>query len=354
MTVIDSYLDTLFAPYPDSDRMRSAREELRGMMEDKQQDLVASGATEAQAVGQVIAEFGSLDEVADALGIQREIDGAAAAAPAEQGPPPLELERAEAYVQRVRSSQILTAISTPLFVLSPAVLMFLLWLSSSGVALSDEVAVGIGLAVLLVVVSAGVLIGMRRDAQVRPFRDIEAGDFTLTRPAREYAERLWDSERSGRGKSVAVALFILSPLCLILPALLFGDDMRLRPRPDQLTLFDGGQLTLLGTVGTLALVALGLFCWIAPNGTERAAENLLHEHDDQDDPEHSASPVVRVAAALWWPVTTAAFLIWGLGFDGWDRAWILFPIAGILYGALWALNGALIDDDQPRRRSRRR
>lgn len=350
MTVIDSYLDTLFAPYPDSERMRSAREELRGMMEDKQHDLLASGATEAQAVGQVIAEFGNLDEVADLLGIQRDIDGDAPLPPAEQGPPPLTMERAEAYVQRVKDSQILTAISTPLFVLSPTVMLFLLWIAESGGPLSDSVAVGIGLAALLMIIAAGVLLGMRRDARLRPFQDIEDGEFTLTRPVRQYAERLWDDERTGTGKGVAVALFILSPLCVILPPLLTGDDMRLRPRPDQLTLFDGGSLAILGVVGTLVLISLGLFCWIAPNGTERATETLLQKYDEYGL-EISTSPVLRAVAALWWPVTVAAFLIWGLGFDGWDRAWILFPIAGILYGALWGLAGALSGgDEKPARR----
>lgn len=339
MTVIDSYLDTLFAPYPDSERMRTARQELRSMMEDKQQDLLASGATEAQAVGQVIAEFGSLDEVAEVLGIQREIDGRTTEVPAEQGPPPLARDRAEAYVQAVTSSQILTAVSTPLFVLSPTVMLFLLWLSSSGTALRDEAAVGIGLAALLVIVVTGVLLGMRRDAVVRAFRDIEAGDFALTRPVREYAEQLQGTDRSALGKGVAVALFILSPLCVILPPL-----------------FDStGTSALLGTVGTLVLVAVGLFCWIAPNATERAAENLLLEHEDQTAPEDSTSPAVRAIAAVWWPVTIAAFLIWGLGFNGWGQAWVLFPISGILYGALWALNGALTGEDQRlRRRSRNR
>ena len=61
MNVIDSYLDTLFAPYPDTPRLREARAELRTMMEDQQDGLMEEGLTESQAVGRVIAEFGSLE-----------------------------------------------------------------------------------------------------------------------------------------------------------------------------------------------------------------------------------------------------------------------------------------------------
>lgn len=330
MTIIDSYLDTLFAPYPDSDRMRTARQELRSMMEDKQHDLIASGATEAQAIGQVIAEFGNLDEVADVLGIQREIGGGNAPLAAEGDLPPLEMERATAYVQRVKDTQILTAISTPLFVLSPTVLLVLLWLEESRHVLSAEVATGIGLAAVLLLVAAGVLLGMRRDAKVQPFSDIECGQFTLTRSVRSYAQQLQETGRNTLGKGVAVALFILSPLCVILPPLLDNT----------------GASALLGTACTLTLVAAGLFCWIAPNATARAAEHLIKEHEDQTAPENSTSPTLRVIASLWWPVTIAAFLLWGLGFDGWDRAWAIFPVSGILYGALWALNDALTGDGQ--------
>lgn len=41
MSVIDSYLDTLFAPYPDTPRLREARTELRTMMENQLDGLMA-------------------------------------------------------------------------------------------------------------------------------------------------------------------------------------------------------------------------------------------------------------------------------------------------------------------------
>lgn len=64
MSVIDSYLATLFSPYPETARLQEAKRELRSMMEDQLQSLIEDGKTEAQALGIVIAEFGSLEEVA--------------------------------------------------------------------------------------------------------------------------------------------------------------------------------------------------------------------------------------------------------------------------------------------------
>ena len=60
-------------------RLREARNELRALMEDQQQALMDAGRSESQAVGAVIAEFGSLEEVAGELGISAELGGGAGA-----------------------------------------------------------------------------------------------------------------------------------------------------------------------------------------------------------------------------------------------------------------------------------
>lgn len=41
-------------------------------------------------------------------------------------------------------------------------------------------------------------------------------------------------------------------------------------------------------------------------------------------------------AAVYWPLVTAVFLVWGfLGY--WDICWIIWPVAGVLFGAVAAL-----------------
>ena len=112
MTVIDSYLDTLFAPYPNTARLREARTELRALMEDQQQALIDAGRTESQAVGAVIAEFGSLEEVAAELGITAEL-GDTGPGTGTSAPALLSTERAEEYVEAIRRSRWIPAVAIP-------------------------------------------------------------------------------------------------------------------------------------------------------------------------------------------------------------------------------------------------
>lgn len=69
MEDISKYLDNLFAQLPSTPEARHAREELGQMMEDRYAELRAKGMGEKDAASAAIAEFGSLEEVRESLGL---------------------------------------------------------------------------------------------------------------------------------------------------------------------------------------------------------------------------------------------------------------------------------------------
>ena len=68
MDAIDTFLDSMFAPYLTTPRPLEAKGELRTMMEDAYNDAINKGKTHNEAVGQVITDFGNLEELAPTLG----------------------------------------------------------------------------------------------------------------------------------------------------------------------------------------------------------------------------------------------------------------------------------------------
>ncbi len=74
METIKSYLEAMFAGMPDTPEVRKAKAELLQMMEDKYNELIADGTSENAAVGTVISEFGNLDELAEQLGLVKEVE----------------------------------------------------------------------------------------------------------------------------------------------------------------------------------------------------------------------------------------------------------------------------------------
>ena len=71
METIISYIENVFRNYPDSEKVRKAKEDLLNCMEDKYHELKAEGKSENEAIGIVISEFGSMDEIAWELGFEK-------------------------------------------------------------------------------------------------------------------------------------------------------------------------------------------------------------------------------------------------------------------------------------------
>ena len=74
METIKNYLEAMFANMPNTPEVKKAKAELLAMMEDKYNEMIAEGINENTAVGTVISEFGNLDELAEDLGLEKEVE----------------------------------------------------------------------------------------------------------------------------------------------------------------------------------------------------------------------------------------------------------------------------------------
>lgn len=333
MNVIDSYLDTLFAPYPTTPNMQRARRELRDMMEDKYTALRADGASESQAVGTVIAEFGSLDEVAPVLGIDAEMGRASAPARSPvsgdnqlRAASPLDPNRALRYADAVRSSRVGRAAAMALFILSPVPLLLLLAMFGDEPEPASSAAAGVGVVAILVLVLIGVLLNMRRGSRLAEFQDIQNHDFVPTARIKSVAEdlRATYGRQMSRGWMIAVSLWVLSAVPVIALSLTAGDN---------------SALPLVGVVLALTMVATGVVVSTMTTWADSVAEILLQEATEDD--EAAMPPAIRAVLAVYWPVVVAIFLAWSFLGDAWGQSWVIWPIAGVLYAGVLALGRAL-------------
>ena len=74
METIRNYLEAMFAEMPNTPEVLKAKDELLQMMEDKYSELIAEGVNENEAIGQVLSEFGNLDEISEALNLKKEVE----------------------------------------------------------------------------------------------------------------------------------------------------------------------------------------------------------------------------------------------------------------------------------------
>lgn len=253
MNAITAYLDTMFSAYPQTPRLLEAKTELHGMMEDTYTSLRAQGISENEAIGEVIRDFGNLEEIAPALGITSDIvNTAEAVTHATPAPhPPVTMEEAQEYVEAHRRSRFRLGASVVLFVLSPVVLIFLPPAAASGLLpITEQAGAFVGILALLVLAAVGVVLFISVARVNASSQRIAAGRFSVNPVVTRWVDAL--SERHERGRiralQVAVMLSIVSSIPLIAFAVFLGGS------PDHQLWIATGVVILLVVIAT----ALGI------------------------------------------------------------------------------------------------
>lgn len=249
-------------------------------------------------------------------------------APAESDAPlrRVTMEQAADYLAQRQAAAPKLALATLLCVLSPVALLLLAALSDRpGAALSENAAAGIGLCVLLVLVAAAVAVFITCAAQVKAYAFLESEPFEtaygVTGMVR--GRRAAFAPRHTRGKVVGTVLCILSAVPLFIAVCLDGSDL----------LYVGAVCLLLVLAGVgSAVFVYGSVYW--------AAMDRLLEEGDYVRPRKRQNGVVGAISSIYWLTVTAAYLLWTFG-PWWDAqpqdTWILWAVAGVLYGAVMAL-----------------
>ena len=249
-------------------------------------------------------------------------------APAESDAPlrRVTMEQAADYLAQRQAAAPKLALATLLCVLSPVALLLLAALSDRpGAALSENAAAGIGLCVLLVLVAVAVAVFITCAAQVKAYAFLETEPFEtaygVTGMVRE--RRAAAAPEHTRGKVAGTELCILSAVPLFIAVCLNGPDL----------LYVAAVCLLL----VLAGVGSALFVY---GGVYQAAMDRLLEEGDYVRPRKRQNGVVGAISSIYWLTVTAAYLLWTFG-PWWDAqpqdTWILWAVAGALYGAVMAL-----------------
>ena len=181
------------------------------------------------------------------------------------------------------------------------------------------------LCVLLVLVAAAVAVFITCAAQVKAYAFLETEPFEtaygVTGMVRE--RRAAAAPEHTRGKVAGTVLCILSAVPLFIAVCLNGPDL----------LYVAAVCLLL----VLAGVGSALFVY---GGVYQAAMDRLLEEGDYVRPRKRQNGVVGAISSIYWLTVTAAYLLWTFG-PWWDAqpqdTWILWAVAGVLYGAVMAL-----------------
>ena len=238
------------------------------------------------------------------------------------------MEEASAFLRVREENAARVSVGVMLCILSPILLVVLSGAREMGkLSLSEPQAVGLGLVLLFVLVGCAVALFVTSGLRAKEFEYLEKepidtlyGVDGMVRDRREKFRPTFT-----RRLTVGIVLCVVAVLPLFLSIVLFGEESVYH-------VFAVGLL--------LAIIAVGVLLIVRSAMVWDSFRQLLEE-DDYSRENKAVERKYSALAGCYWMLVTAAFLAWSFITGQWDRSWIIWPVAGVLFGVVRAIAAAL-------------
>lgn len=310
MNTIRNYLESMFINLPETAELQQIKADILANMEDKYTELRQAGFFENEAIGQVISEFGNIDEVLEAIGLEKETENFETETSVV---PEISLEDALEIIDVKRKIGI--KIGFGVIACCFALATFFLLNSYGSPAL--------GLTLLILLAAIGVGLFIVAGFQNSKYEYLEK-TFVITGTTRRELETI----KKNFDRSFMFSIVAGVSLCMVsvLPLIFFA-------------ITEGAETTIMRSLAVMFVVAsAGVFLFIYAgliHGTHELllTKALLKQPTEQ---ELKRQYLARKIDAVVWPLITVVFFIWGFFLPGgFGISWIVFVIGGVL-SEIWS------------------
>ena len=238
------------------------------------------------------------------------------------------IEEASSFLRVREYNAPRVALGVMLCILSPILIIFLSGASEFGlISLSENKAVGIGLLLLFALVGCAVALFVSCGLRDKPYEYLEHETidtlYGVDGMVRERRERF--QPEFMRHLIMGILLCVLAVIPVLL-AMIFAEEE--------------GILQIGAVCMLLIMVALGVFLIVRAAILWDSFRQLLEE-GDYTRASKAEEKKYGWFSSCYWLLVTAGFLGYSFITDGWDRSWIIWPVAGVAFGAIYAVLKAL-------------
>lgn len=315
MNTIKSYLDNMFLRLPQTDDVTRAKMELLAMMEDKYNELKNNGKTENEAIGIVISEFGNLDELGDSLGIRQLIENKTDVSM-------VTYEEAKNYIEDSRATAPKTAFGVLLCIISPIIMLLLIGLGELNIIkVKEDLLIAVGLVVLISLVATAVSYFIRFSSKLEKYDYLKINPFELDYETEKMVKSVQNEDEPPYKSAIAVSVvgYILSALPVVITPLVSEVE----------------GFGVLSVTVTLLIVALSTYNIIIKSAANDACNVLLQQGDYSV--KNKTNKNFQTVTTVYWCIIVAVFLGYSFITNNWGMSWIIWPVAGVLFGAIKAI-----------------
>lgn len=212
------------------------------------------------------------------------------------------------------------ALGVSLCIFSPVVMLILYGFVPQTV--TEKFAGGVGCSILLLFVAVGIALLIINGIRLNKYEYIEKESFSLDMSLKRNIEQQKDSfENTYRTRiALGVVLCIIGVLPLILST----------------AFTDNEQIYIWCTSLLLLFVSCGVFQFVWAGSIYGCYNKLLQIGDYTPDNKEIGNHISWFPG-VYWCMITAIYLGISFYFNNWDYSWIIWPVAGVLFAALYQI-----------------
>lgn len=237
------------------------------------------------------------------------------------------MEEANAFLKAKEENSRRVAIAVMLCILSPVALILLGGAQAFGLLnWSENAATGVGLVILMLMILPAVGLFITSNLRISRFEYLEKEPvetlYGVTGMVRDRKEKFRPVH--ARYLTIGILLCVASSIPLFI-CMVFGKE---------------NFWAVLGIASVLVLAAFGVLLIVRVSIIQGSYQMLLEEEEYSRESKEQTRRYGYIAG-IYWCLVIAAYLAWSFIGNNWDRSWIIWPVAGVLYGAVVAITGAL-------------
>jgi len=229
-------------------------------------------------------------------------------------------EEADSFMELVKATANKLAFGVVLCIWSPICLLLLSGISEYGY-ISQNTAGGCGMAALFLFVATGVGILIFYGMKLSKYEYLEKENIRISTETRKAVSMKKEKYATTYQKSVVTGtiLCICSAIPLLLSAFFVQNDVK--------------ELIYICCVCILlALVSIGVYCFIRFGAVQESYDKLLEEGDYTREKE-VAKKTVSIFSWIYWCVLSAIYAALSFRTNAWHITWVIYAAGGIFYAA---------------------
>lgn len=239
------------------------------------------------------------------------------------------MQQAQSFLQYRLQSARRISFGVLMCILSPIALILLAQGQEAGyVPLSEQQAAGLGLLPLFLLIGGAVALFVVTGLSGKPFEfldkecfETEYGVSGLVREQREQHHGAFVAQLVS-----GITLCVLSCVPIFVAMFLTGDE----------TGAASDFRYAVAVAALLGMVACGVWL-IVRASVVRGGYSVLLEEGEYSRESKQTNERLQPVSAIYWGVVTAGYLAYSFVTMDWQRSWIVWPVAGVLYGVVFAI-----------------